>query len=94
MWLWLTLWEALFCMKLLCVLDMSWVCDGTSQCPDNHDEKHCCEFQCLSNGLCISHTAVCDGYEDCADGSDEAASECTGGMCSCNACSETTMENI
>jgi hypothetical protein len=60
---------------------MSWVCDGTSQCPDNHDENNCCEFQCLSSGLCISHTAVCDGYEDCADGSDEAASECAGGMC-------------
>jgi len=73
---------------------MSWVCDGTSQCPDNYDESRCCEFQCLTSGVCIPHTAVCDGYENCADGSDEAASECAGGMCcscsSVNICFENT----
>jgi hypothetical protein len=97
MWLWLILWEALFCMKLLCVVDMSWVCDGTSQCPDNHDEKNCCEFQCLSNGYAfhiLLFVMVITTVQMAVMRQLQNVQEVCVYVCSYNTYSETTMDNV
>jgi low density lipoprotein receptor-related protein 5/6 len=55
------------------------VCDGTTNCPDGHDEAYCCshdDFQC-SNLVCISQSLTCDGWEHCADGEDEKSELCS-----------------
>lgn len=63
----------------LCI-QKSWLCDGTTDCPNKEDEtpKVCLaqkckssEFQC-SNGQCTPKRYHCDGVSDCFDKSDEA----------------------
>lgn len=60
-------------------IDKSFVCDGTTNCPDGHDEALCCnpgDFQCTSNQVCIPQSFLCDNWEHCADGSDESNEYC------------------
>lgn len=61
-------------------IDKSFVCDGTTHCPDGHDEAYCCtpgEYQCTSNQVCISQSLLCDGWEHCAEGEDESNEFCS-----------------
>ena len=69
-------------------IDITWRCDGDSDCDDDSDEmcdgetkgsQNTCtlkEFHCAGSGTCIPATWRCDGAEDCEDGSDED-SACT-----------------
>ena len=51
------------------------MCDRILDCEDGTDEENCpCkddEFQCVSNGMCISMDLRCDHDSDCIDHSDE-----------------------
>lgn len=57
-----------------------WVCDGSVECQDGKDEKHCAcdgnKFSCEDGTGCLHFMQVCDGQEDCTDASDEKDSSC------------------
>lgn len=68
---------------------ISWffLCDKTTNCPDNSDENQCVRFNCpkesfqCKDGHCITKAWICDGKSDCLDGSDEM-------LCNKNDCPE------
>ncbi|GFG37795.1 hypothetical protein Cfor_11613, partial [Coptotermes formosanus] len=62
-------------------IQLSWVCDGASDCTHGEDEENCdthrnCGhgmFMCPVDGSCVPINQVCDGLPQCPDGSDELA---------------------
>ncbi|XP_031339670.1 sortilin-related receptor-like [Photinus pyralis] len=62
-------------------IELSWVCDGSRDCPQGEEEENCdgirhCsgdEFKCRMDGTCVPLTDVCNGHKDCPDGTDESA---------------------
>ncbi|CAK1539994.1 unnamed protein product [Leptosia nina] len=66
-------------------------CDGSIQCYDRSDEKHCdCdltkEFRCGHSLSCFPNKKICDGTIDCWDGFDEVncTSRCVEDQFPCN----------
>ncbi|XP_037503049.1 low-density lipoprotein receptor-like [Rhipicephalus sanguineus] len=65
-------------------LQMTFKCDGQTQCIDGYDEADCeksiCEddeIRCRGNdGRCVFKRYICDGKRDCRDGWDESETLC------------------
>lgn len=62
------------CYKTRICINIFFVCDTITDCPDREDEELCSKtdifFKCKSSEK-ISASIVCNGITDCYDGSDE-----------------------